>query len=85
MNDKEEAVILFEQTYMKARVTKGEDGYHLGFSILGGPNNCFTFSDELEAKSAYTVLEEKYLEALRVVQLSLVQAHDDNVPVSENT
>ena len=85
MNDQEEAVILVEQAYMKARVTKTENEYHLEFSILGGPTNKFTFSDELEAKSAYTVLEEKYLEALRVVQLSLVQAHDDNVPVSENT
>ncbi len=70
--------VIFEQPLMASKVTKDEDGYHIEFSILGGPNTKFTFSDELEAKAAYQVLQERYLVSLRLVQRALIQSHDDS-------
>ena len=60
--------ILFEQTYMAARVVKTPESYEIEFSILGGPSISVSETDELKAKAIYKGLETAYLAGLKQLQ-----------------
>ena len=69
--------VLFEQCYLMGRVVQsGDSEWKLEFSVLGGDTHSFTFTDEMEAKGAYRVIEEFYFEALKKVQNQFVEIHD---------
>ena len=69
--------VLFEQCYMAGKVVERDDEWVLEFSVLGSNTHSFSFQDEMEAKGAYKVIENFYLEALKKVQDQFVQIHDE--------
>ena len=80
MSNENNDVELFKQCYMAARAVETAEGkYRLDFSVLGEDTHSWTFEDELEAKAAYKVLEEFYLQALKNVQKQVVEIHDQQI------
>jgi predicted RNA-binding protein Jag len=64
---------LFEQTYLAGRVTKIGEEWHVQFSTLGGKTVSYSFDNENDAKLMYAALEGKYLEALNVLQETVIE------------
>lgn len=83
----EEAEI-FKQCYLAARVVETEDidgtpQWRVDWSVLGMNTHSWTFTDETEARAAYTVLENFYLEALSKIQSQIVEIHDQELPAPD--
>jgi len=60
--------VIFEQTYLAGRVVKRVEEFEIQFSSLGGKTISLSFDSETDAKLMYRELENRYMEALNVLQ-----------------
>jgi len=70
--------IVFEQSFMSARVELLTDGTHnITVSVFGGPSCSFSAEDELDAKAIYATIETQYLDALGKVQAAVIKQFEN--------
>jgi len=70
--------VIVEQPLMMMRAIDNEDGtYTVESSVLKGQKLSFTADDELGAKAIYSAVEAKYIEALKVIQETIVSQYEE--------